>query len=96
MVGTNAVEETAPRTIGTRWRDRRRPGRADHRNPALVALLRDAPNPPVEPDATDSAFALEAEDPLAPARGIVASIVISGLAWAVISGSIWLLFLLRG
>jgi hypothetical protein len=82
--------------VGTQVQDRRRAGRVEYRNPSLVSLLRDASNPGVEPGSADDANAVEAGDPLRAARGIALGVVISGLAWILISSSIWMLFVLRG
>ena len=96
MFGTSAVGETAASTIRTRLRDHRRPGRVDYSNPALVSLLRDASNAAVAPDPADSSIVFPSEDALGPARGIALGVVVSGLAWAVIVGSIWILLWLQG
>ena len=96
MFGTSAVGETAASTILTRLRDRRRPGRMDYSNPDLVALLRDASNPADTQDPADSSIVFPSEDALGPARGIALGVIISGLAWAVIVGSIWALLCLQG
>lgn len=96
MFGTSAVGETAASTIRTRLRDRRRPGRVDYNNPDLVALLRDASHPAATQDPADSSIVFPSEDALGPARGIALGVVVSGLAWAVIVGSIWILLWLRG
>ncbi|HET7882540.1 MAG TPA: hypothetical protein VFL55_16765 [Acetobacteraceae bacterium] len=62
--------------------ERRRPGRVDNVSPALISMLRgcDAPAPP---------FELEDGDALAPARGIVAGLVLSSAVWAAVIGSIF-------
>jgi hypothetical protein len=63
--------------------ERRRPGRVEYTNPALVALLR---APSAEPDTTEIA-----DDPLAPARGIGVGVLLAIPAWAGIAVLVWLL-----
>jgi hypothetical protein len=91
MFGTSAIGETTAMTILTRLRDRRRPGRKDYHNPALVTLLRDAPGAAVETDPGNGTVALPSEDALGPARGITLGAVIGGISWAAIAAGIWTL-----
>jgi hypothetical protein len=96
MTGASVTEEAMMSAIGTPVQDRRRAGWMEHRNPNLVALLRDASNPAIEPDDLDDTIGAETGDALRAARGIALGVVISGLAWILISSSIWMLFVLRG
>lgn len=57
--------------------ERRRPGRIENLNPALIPLLRGEAKPPSDTEAVQ-------EGDLAPATGIAVSVVLSGLAWVVI------------
>ena len=65
--------------------DRRRPGRADHRNPHLIALLRGDHGPSSAPDGMDRGLeqADDAADDLAAARGIGIAILLGGILWVV-------------
>ena len=71
--------------------DRRRPGRRDYDNPALIALLRSASNAAVIEDAPDPQDATRSADDLAPARGIAVSLAIGVLMWSAIGLGIWAL-----
>ena len=72
--------------------ERRRPGRVEYTNPALIALLR-APTPDggkenreVEKDETPAAT-----DDLAPARGMLLSVALGASMWGVICTIAWIL-----
>jgi hypothetical protein len=62
--------------------ERRRPGRVDNVNPALIPMLRGC-------DAAAPHYDLEDGDALAPARGIVAGLALSSAVWAAVIGSIF-------
>jgi hypothetical protein len=73
----------APATVTTLpFGERRRPGRREYTNPALIALLR-APSAP--PNAVELA-----DDPLVTARGIGVGLLLAIPAWAGIGILVWL------
>lgn len=71
--------------------DRRRPGRRNYDNPALIALLRSASKPVAAEDAPEPQSGEWAEDDLSPARGVVVSLLIGMLMWSAIGAAIWAL-----
>ena len=62
--------------------ERRRPGRAEHVDPALLPLLRSG----FDPAAVSGDLPLhdieDNPDPLSPARGIAVALLLSGIFWA--------------
>ena len=83
--------------------DRRRPGRPDTVNQALLPLLRDPTRGeaaesfgaarPIGDQYAESDFAAPAEsDDLAPLRGFMAAVVISVPLWMLVAGGIYWLF----
>ena len=64
--------------------ERRRPGRAEYGNPALVAILRGSPTDTVAP-------VFDEEDGLAPAKGLMLGVPLGILSWAVVAAIAWLL-----
>lgn len=74
--------DTAPRPSSRT--ERRRLGRVVYENKALIALLRD----PAAEVAGD-ALAMDGGDALAPARGMLAGLLISVLLWCVIGLIVW-------
>ena len=77
-----AVETTAPPVHA----DRRRPGRTDFANPALIELLR---APVGKLDAAEASR--DREDDLAPVRGIRNGVLLSVPLWSAIAAMAWLL-----
>ena len=75
----------------TQTTDRRRPGRRDYDNPALIALLRSASNAAAIDDAPDPQDSQWVEDDLSPVRGVAASLVIGLLMWSAIGAAVWAL-----
>jgi hypothetical protein len=73
------LDETALRV------ERRRPGRVENVSPELIPILRGINAPALHDDLDDM-------DDLAPARGIVTGLLISGVAWAAVIGSIFFWF----
>ena len=74
----------APATVTTLpFGERRRPGRIEYTNPALIALLR-APSAPPETEEL-------ADNPLATARGIGVGLLLAIPAWAGLGILVWLL-----
>lgn len=75
----NAAPVAAPVTVLPAGMERRRPGRREHVDPALIPLLRRTP----ELDATLPAFDLENERQAdrAPSRGILIGLILSALIW---------------
>jgi hypothetical protein len=71
--------------------DRRRPGRRDYDNPALIALLRSASKPVAIEDAPEPPVALIRVDDLSAARGVATSLLIGMLMWSAIVAGIWAL-----
>ena len=71
--------------------DRRRPGRRDYENPALIALLRSASTPAALDDAPDPKEGWQGEDDLSPARGVAVSLLIGVAMWSAIGAAIWAL-----
>ena len=71
--------------------ERRRPGRPEDVNPALIPLLRRdqllRPRPPAGMVVSSGAV-----DDLAPVRGVAVSAAIGALLWASIAGAAWWLF----
>ena len=67
--------------------DRRRPGRVEHANPHLIALLRSAPRPRTGAGAVAGREA----DMLAAARGIGLSTALGTMAWTGFLLGLWLL-----
>jgi hypothetical protein len=65
--------------------ERRRPGRVENVSPELIPILRGINAPALHDDLDDM-------DDLAPARGIVTGLLISGVAWAAVIGSIFFWF----
>jgi hypothetical protein len=79
---TDRVAQGAP------FVERRRPGRVNNTNPALIALLRGtsaAGDTAVEPDEADTTI-----DNLAAARGIMFGAVIGAMVWTAAALIIWL------
>jgi hypothetical protein len=80
--------------------ERRRPGRVEHTNPHVIALLRDptALDPDAPPDISgplqDLGTAGDDLDDLAPAKGILTGLLLALPLWALIGAGAW--FLLRG
>jgi hypothetical protein len=66
--------------------ERRRPGRIEHRNAALIALLRQPP-----PDSVDDESLEAANADLISARGILIGLLLATPMWGVIGLTIWLL-----
>jgi hypothetical protein len=76
---THVIEQTDLGQV-----ERRRPGRTENVNPALLPLLRGSEAPALDPDGYS-------ENPLAPATGIMVGLLISGLIWTLIGSLlIWL------
>jgi len=71
--------------------DRRRPGRRNYDNPALIALLRSASKPAAIEDAPEPQSGVRGEDDLSPARGVVMSLLIGMVMWSAIGAAIWAL-----
>ena len=71
--------------------DRRRPGRREYANPALIALLRSASNAAVIEDAPEPQESAWGEDDMSPARGVATSLLIGMLMWCAIGAAIWAL-----
>ena len=71
--------------------DRRRPGRRDYANPALIALLRSGSNPVAIEDAPEPQGSARVVDDLSPARGVATSLLIGMLMWSAIGAAIWAL-----
>jgi len=77
--------------------DRRRPGRAAYTNRFLIGLLREQPTPPPAEDTQDGQEfshvsvrpAGDTHHDLAPAVGILVSVVLSVLLWAIILLIVW-------
>jgi hypothetical protein len=73
--------------------DRRRPGRIEHKNAALIAILRRPP--PGSAEALSSTLDDESlettTDDLISARGIVIGLLLSAPLWGVMGLAIWLL-----
>jgi hypothetical protein len=63
--------------------ERRRPGRADYGDPALIDLLQGAPSAikPAEPEAD--------HDDLAPAKGILTGLLMVVPFWAIVGFVVW-------
>jgi hypothetical protein len=81
---TSAIIDAAPRAVredgaASPFGERRRPGRPNHAAATLIPLLRDASTAELE-------LALQAngEHGLAPATGIVVSVLLSCLIWALL------------
>ena len=72
-----------PRTV---LHDRRRPGRDTDVSPELIPLLRGT----VNIDAARILEALEKENPLLPARGIIVAVSLSLVFWLALSFTLWL------
>ena len=70
--------------------DRRRPGRRNYENPALIAMLRSASKPVAIQDEPTPEGRRE-EDDLAPARGMAVSLLVGMLMWSAIAAGIWAL-----
>jgi hypothetical protein len=77
--------------------ERRRPGRVEYTNPHVVALLReptaldlDAP-PDISGPFQDLSTADDASDDLAPAKGILAGLLLALPLWALIGAGAWFL-----
>ena len=68
--------------------DRRRPGRVNYSNPALIALLRKPAADPAEREGVG-----HLDDAIAPARGIMIGVPIGALIWCAIALGLW--YLLR-
>jgi hypothetical protein len=64
--------------------ERRRPGRAEYENPALVALLREPAAVPVEANP-----AADTGDDLNPARGLAIGTVMGAIMWGALGMTIW-------
>jgi hypothetical protein len=78
------VSDPTPATVtALPFRERRRPGRVEYTNPALVALLR---GPSARPDTIEIA-----DNPLSTARGIGVGVLLAIPAWAGIAVLVWLL-----
>ena len=75
-------------------RDRRRPGRANYRNPHLIALLRAGHGASSTPDATDRGpeQAEDTADDLAAARGIGIAVLLGGILWVVVIATLLMLW----
>jgi len=80
QIEETAVETTAPPVHA----DRRRPGRTDFANPALIELLR-APSGKL--DAAEASR--DRGDDLAPARGIRNGVLLSVPLWSAIAAIAW-------
>ena len=80
LVAEPVVAEPKP-AVG---RDRRRPGRVNYTEPALIELLRRPASGPSGEGAYDSG------DRLAPARGIVFAIALAVPLWCALGAAIWL------
>jgi len=76
--------------------DRRRPGRLDGINQALLPLLREPHPGDAEPIGKGRTYsdvtAAETTDDLAPVRGLLAAVVISVPLWLIVIGGFYLLF----
>jgi hypothetical protein len=78
--------------------DRRRPGRVPYTNRFLIALLRGKPLHRVTEDVQEGAantdvtrkLPSDSDDDLDPAVGIVVSVVLALLLWAIILLAVWL------
>jgi hypothetical protein len=66
--------------------ERRRPGRVEHENPSLIALLRQSSSRIVE----DAALEPAGHD-LISARGILIGLLFSAPVWGVVGVTIWFL-----
>jgi hypothetical protein len=82
--GTESSAASQPLPVSS---DRRRPGRADYSNPALIDLLRGTPSAikPAEPQA-------ERRDDLAPAKGILMGLLMVVPFWAMVGFAVWYLW----
>ena len=71
--------------------DRRRPGRSDSANPALIPLLRNTSEPPnLGPERADiSVPSPEAKDDLGAAKGIAFGTLLAVPFWVVVGLLIW-------
>jgi hypothetical protein len=90
--GHNAVVDTVEddhQPLGTTLNDRRRPGRANYRGAALIALLRG--KQPITPAEDEEAPTLEARqvNDLAPAEGIILGAIIGVTVCAVLIFARW-------
>lgn len=101
MVDKKSPEERPDQDVKT---DRRRPGRVEYSNPALIRIMRgtyDAALHEIQRIEDDQAGKPDAEDAtegrapgrddLRPARGIAFAAGLGAASWVVIGGAVWVL-----